>query len=49
MGLPNLISVEPGRTGTITFQFAKPTTLLMQCHETGHLEAGMTGTITITP
>ena len=48
MGLPNLISVEPGRTGEITFQFAKPTTLLMQCHETGHLEGGMTATITIT-
>jgi uncharacterized cupredoxin-like copper-binding protein len=49
MGLPNLISVEPGSTGTITFQFAKPTTLLMQCHEPGHLEGGMTATITITP
>jgi len=48
MGLPNVISVEPGRTGTITFQFAKPTTLLMQCHEPGHLEGGMTATITIT-
>jgi uncharacterized cupredoxin-like copper-binding protein len=49
MGLPNVVSVEPGRTGTITFQFAKPATLLVQCHEAGHLEGGMTGTITITP
>jgi uncharacterized cupredoxin-like copper-binding protein len=48
MGLPNVISVEPGRSGTITFQFAKPATLLMECHEKGHLEAGMKATIVVT-
>ena len=49
MGLPNLISVEAGKSGDITFSFAKATTLLMQCHERGHLEAGMTATIVIEP
>jgi uncharacterized cupredoxin-like copper-binding protein len=48
MGLPNVISVEPGRSGKITFQFAKPATLLMECHEKGHLEAGMKATIVVT-
>ena len=49
MGLPNLISVEAGASGDITFSFAKATTLLMECHETGHLEAGMKATIVIEP
>ena len=49
MGLPNVISLEPGEAGTITFSFAKAAKLRMQCHEAGHLEAGMTATITIVP
>lgn len=47
MGLPNVVSVEPGEVGTIVFQFAKAATLLMQCHEAGHLEGGMAATIEI--
>jgi uncharacterized cupredoxin-like copper-binding protein len=49
MGLPNVISLEPGEQGSITFLFSKAGRLLMQCHEPGHLEGGMTATITITP
>lgn len=49
MGLPNVISLEPGEEGSITFVFSRAGTLLMQCHEPGHLEGGMTATITITP
>lgn len=48
MSAANVVSVEPGATGEITFTFAKVGTLLMGCHETGHYAAGMVGTINIT-
>ena len=47
MGLPNVIYLLPGATGDITFQFAKPTTMLMECHQPGHLEAGMRATVVV--
>jgi uncharacterized cupredoxin-like copper-binding protein len=47
MGLPNVISLEAGRTGDITFRFDEPAEWLIQCHEKGHLEAGMAGTLSI--
>ncbi len=49
MGLPNVISLEAGETGDITFRFDEPAEWLIQCHEPGHLEGGMTGTLTILP
>jgi len=48
MAAANVVSVEPGATGEITFTFAKVGKLLMGCHETGHYAAGMVGTINIT-
>lgn len=48
MSTANMVSVEPGTTGEITFTFTKPGTLLMGCHEPGHYAAGMVGTINIT-
>ncbi len=47
MGLPNVISLEAGETGDITFRFDEPAEWLIQCHEAGHLEGGMAGTLTI--
>lgn len=49
MGLPNVVSVEAGGTGELTFSFAKAGTLLIDCHEPGHLEGGMTGIIVVKP
>lgn len=49
MDIENMVSVEPGETAELSLQFTKPATLLMQCHEDGHLESGMTGTIEIVP
>jgi uncharacterized cupredoxin-like copper-binding protein len=47
MGLPNVIYLLPGAVGDITFQFAKPTAMLMECHQPGHLEAGMKAYVVI--
>lgn len=47
MDFPNMVSVEPGDVAEITFKFTKATTVLMQCHEAGHLEAGMTATVEV--
>jgi uncharacterized cupredoxin-like copper-binding protein len=49
MGDPNAVTVAPGATGEVAFTFAKPTTLLIGCHEPGHYEAGMVATITVLP
>jgi len=49
MGMPNVISLEAGETGDITFRFDEPAEWLIQCHEPGHLEGGMAGTLTILP
>ena len=40
-------TVEPDETGEITHTFAEGDRLLIGCHEPGHYEAGMHGTITI--
>lgn len=48
MGLPNMVSVEPGQTGELTFSFAAPGDLLIGCHEAGHYEAGMHARLIVT-
>ena len=49
MGLPNVISLEAGQSGDMTFTFGKVGELLIECHESGHLEAGMKATLTVRP
>ena len=42
------IKVIPGKTGTLTHTFDKPgEALIIGCHETGHYQAGMKMTVTV--
>ena len=43
----NAVSVEPGKTGTLVWQFTKAGTFDFACLEPGHFEAGMTGKIIV--
>ena len=42
---PNQVSVEPGKTGEIIWQFTKAGTFNFACLQPGHFEAGMVGKI----
>jgi uncharacterized cupredoxin-like copper-binding protein len=44
---PNSISLEPGETKELTWQFGEGGTVEYACHEPGHYEAGMHGDLTI--
>jgi uncharacterized cupredoxin-like copper-binding protein len=46
-GDPNAVSVEPGKTGTLIWQFTKAGTFDFACLEAGHFEAGMAGKIIV--
>ncbi len=42
------VTVEPGRSGSITHTFSETGTYLIGCHEPGHWEAGMKATVEVT-
>ncbi len=44
---PNQVSVEPGKTGTLVWQFTKGGTVDFACLQAGHYEAGMRGKIAV--
>jgi uncharacterized cupredoxin-like copper-binding protein len=44
---PNSITLQPGQTKRLAWRFGDPGRLEYACHETGHYQAGMGGTITI--
>jgi uncharacterized cupredoxin-like copper-binding protein len=44
---PNLVSLEPGKTGEVIWQFTKPGKVGFACLHVGHYEAGMKGTVTV--
>ncbi|MEK6720074.1 MAG: cupredoxin family protein [Chloroflexota bacterium] len=44
---PNVLTVDPGAEGELTWRFTAPATLLYGCHVPGHYGAGMVGTLTI--
>jgi uncharacterized cupredoxin-like copper-binding protein len=45
---PNQVSVEPGKTGEMVWQFTKTGKFDFACLQPGHFEAGMRGNITVT-
>ncbi|MFN8050955.1 MAG: hypothetical protein U0Q22_05940 [Acidimicrobiales bacterium] len=47
MNAPNVISVEAGATGDVTYSLAKKAHLLIGCHEIGHYERGMVATLDV--
>ncbi len=44
---PNQVSVEPGKTGELIWQFSKAGTFDFACLQPGHFEAGMRGNIIV--
>ena len=44
---PNAVSVPPGETRELTWQFTKRGSFEFACLVPGHFEAGMTGTIVV--
>lgn len=45
---PNALTLAAGETKSLTWRFTEPVEILYGCHETGHYEAGMVGSITVT-
>jgi len=44
---PNMVSVEPGKTGELLWQFTKAGTYDFACLQPGHFEAGMVGKVAV--
>ena len=44
---PNMVSVEPGRTGVVVWHFATAGAVDFACLQPGHFDAGMTGRVTV--
>ena len=44
---PNLVSLAPGKTGEVIWQFTKAGTVHFACLHAGHYEAGMKGTVAV--
>jgi uncharacterized cupredoxin-like copper-binding protein len=47
MDMGNAVKVGPGETAELTWRFDETGTLLYGCHEPGHYEGGMVGTIEV--
>jgi len=45
---PNSITLQPGETSLLTWQFGDTGMLEYACHERGHYQAGMHGQVTVT-
>lgn len=44
---PNLVTLDPGKTGELIWQFTKAGTFDFACLQPGHFEAGMMGKISV--
>lgn len=45
--MDNGVSVEPGEAASLTWRFTESGEVLFGCHEPGHYEGGMVGTIEV--
>ena len=43
----NSVTVEPGQTGDLVWQFTRAGTVDFACLQPGHFEAGMKGTVNV--
>ena len=48
-GDPSMTHVKPGATGELAWNFNRPGTFQFACLIPGHFEAGMVGTVVVTP
>ena len=46
-GDPNHVSLEPGKSGELVWQFTRPGTFDFACLQPGHFDAGMRGRIAV--
>lgn len=44
---PNAVTVAAGETKELTWTFTQPGTVVIDCHQPGHYDAGMKGLITV--
>ena len=44
---PNMVTVEPGKTGELVWRFTKAGTFDFACLQPGHFEAGMVGNVAV--
>ena len=44
---PNMVTVEPGKTGELVWRFTKAGTFDFACLQPGHFEAGMVGKVAV--
>ena len=44
---PNMVSVEPGKTGSVVWRFTTAGTVDFACLQPGHFDAGMKGRVTV--
>ncbi len=44
---PNLVSLEPGKTGEVLWQFTKAGNVSFACLHAGHYDAGMKGSVSV--
>ena len=44
---PNQVTLDPGKTGALVWQFTKAGTVDFACLQPGHFEAGMMGKVTV--
>lgn len=46
---PNMLSLDPGETGELTWHFTHDGEVLYGCHQPGHYAGGMVGSIDVQP